>query len=93
MVLHEPETALFADRNGLAFYERIALEAPNYLKEGGRLYLEIGCSQGEEVTGLLKATGAFEEESIRVLKDLAGLSRVVLAQRKKSLSCRSVICN
>lgn len=83
VVLHEPEMALFADRNGLAFYERIAREAPKYLKAGGRLYLEIGCSQGEAVSRLLKETGAFEEECITVLKDLAGLSRVVSAQKVK----------
>lgn len=84
VVLYEPEMALFAEHDGLLFYERIAREAPKWLKSGGRLYLEIGCSQGAAVGELLKNSGAFEEDSVRVLPDLAGLDRVVTACRKQS---------
>ena len=83
VVLYEPEMALFAEHDGLVFYERIAREAPKWLKAGGRLYLEIGCTQGEAVKELLLSSGAFEEDSLRVLPDLAGLDRVVTACRKQ----------
>lgn len=79
VVRYEPQMALFADRNGLEFYERIVREAPKWLKEGGRLYFEIGCTQGNAVAELLRESGAFDPESIRILPDFAGLSRVVSA--------------
>ena len=45
-VLHsEPHLALFADEDGLAIYSRIAEDAKDYLKDGGKIYLEIGTSK------------------------------------------------
>ena len=72
---HEPRMALDGGEDGLFFYRRIAAEAPDRLKASGRIFLEIGCGQGESVAGLLAP--AFEE--IRVLRDLSGLDRVVCA--------------
>ena len=41
-VLHsEPHLALFADEEGLAIYRRIAEDAKDYLKDGGKIYLEL----------------------------------------------------
>ncbi len=72
---HEPWLALDGHEDGLFFYRRIAGECRPYLKEGGRLYLEIGWDQGTGVSGLLKDQGFTE---IQVVKDLAGLDRVVI---------------
>jgi hypothetical protein len=47
-----------------------------YLKKEGKLYFEIGHDQGAEVSELLKQAG-FKE--IHVVKDYAGLDRVVYA--------------
>lgn len=74
---YEPRMALSGGADGLFFYRRLAQEAGTYLKPGGRLYLEIGCSQAQAVTGLLQS-GGFKE--IRVRKDLAGRDRVVSAE-------------
>lgn len=53
-VLHsEPHLALFADEDGLAIYCRIAEDAKDYLKDGGKIYLEIGYKQGQSVPELL----------------------------------------
>lgn len=53
-VLHsEPHLALFADEDGLAIYRRIAEDAKDYLKDGGKIYLEIGYKQGQSVPELL----------------------------------------
>ena len=70
----EPVTALDGSEDGLCFYRRLAEESPEYLKNGGWLMVEIGCDQGEEVSGLLRKAGFCQVE---VKKDLAGLDRVV----------------
>lgn len=73
---HEPRLALDGEADGLTFYRRLAAEAPEYLADGGRMYLEIGYDQGEAVSGLLREVGFSE---VRVIRDLAGLDRVVAA--------------
>lgn len=71
---HEPIMALDGGEDGLRFYRRIAGESKKYLKNGGMLYFEIGHDQADAVTELMESKG-FQE--IRVVKDLAGLDRVV----------------
>ncbi len=73
---HDPYMALDGDIDGLKFYRILAKESPAFLKEGGSLFLEIGSEQAEEVSGLL-TENYFED--IKVIKDLAGLDRVVCA--------------
>ena len=70
----EPRTALDGTADGLLFYRRLAEECPGRLKEGGRVYFEIGYDQREAVAGLLEAAGFTD---VRCVKDLAGLDRVV----------------
>ena len=72
--LHEPMQALDGTEDGLFFYRRIVEEAPAYLTKEGRLYFEIGHDQGEDVSELLEKAGFSD---IRVVKDYAGLDRVV----------------
>ena len=71
---HEPLLALDGEADGLHFYRRIAAGAPAHLKDGGLLAMEIGFDQAEAVSALLKEQGFSE---IGVVKDLAGLDRVV----------------
>ncbi len=73
----EPLTALDGDVDGLRFYRRIIEEGKDYLQTGGVLLFEIGCDQGAEVRLLLEERGYTE---IEVMKDLAGLDRVVTAR-------------
>lgn len=76
-VLHsEPHLALFADEDGLAIYRRIAEEAKDYLKDGGKIYLEIGYKQGQSVPALFKEN--FPEKRVRTLKDQFGQDRMVV---------------
>lgn len=70
----EPMQALDGYEDGLFFYRRIVKEAPQFLNKGGRLYFEIGHDQGVEVSALLENAGF---EQVRVVKDYAGLDRVV----------------
>lgn len=71
---HDPRIALDGDADGLKFYRIIAGEAPKHLKEGGKLYLEIGYDQASEVSALLEENGF---KDIRVIQDLSHLDRVV----------------
>ena len=75
---HDPLMALDGGADGLSFYRRLARELRPVLAPEGRLLLEIGCEQGQAVSGLLTEAG-FRE--VRVLQDLAGLDRVVTARR------------
>ena len=71
---YEPLLALDGSEDGLKFYRIIADRAPEYLNNGGMLFLEIGYDQGAEVSALLSAAGFTDVE---VIKDLSGLDRVV----------------
>lgn len=71
---HEPVMALDGGADGLTFYRRIAQGAGEHLKRGGMLFFEIGCEQEERVYEIMERTG-FQE--IEVVKDFAGLNRVV----------------
>ena len=76
-VLHsEPYIALFADEDGLAIYRRIAEDAKDYLKDGGKIYLEIGYKQGQSVPALFRKH--LPEKRVRTLKDQFGQDRMVV---------------
>lgn len=71
---HEPFSALDGGEDGLHFYRRIVAEAPDYMRRGAYLFLEIGYDQGEAVVLLMQEAGFTRVE---VYKDYAGLDRVV----------------
>ena len=73
---HEPRIALDGDEDGLKFYRILAKESRRYLNKNGRIYLEIGCDQAASVSELLSQNGFTQ---INVVKDYAGLDRVVSA--------------
>ena len=76
-VLHsEPHLALFADEDGLAIYRRIAEDVKDYLKDGGKIYLEIGYKQGQSVPELFRKH--LPEKRVRTLKDQFGQDRMVV---------------
>lgn len=75
----EPRAALDGREDGLYFYEKIVAESGPYLKSGGYLMFEIGHDQGEAVSALMKQAGY---EQVRVIRDLAGLNRVVCARKE-----------
>ncbi len=73
---HEPLQALDGGTDGLLFYSRIIQKAPCFLQEGGKLFLEIGFGQQEDVEKLLSAAGF---RNIETRRDLNGISRVLIA--------------
>jgi len=72
--VYEPRLALDGREDGLYFYRRIVEDSKAHLNRGGRLYFEIGYDQAEQVSGLMRQAGF---EDIDVVKDFAGLDRVV----------------
>lgn len=71
----EPHLALFAPEDGYLFYRKIAEQARQYLRENGKIYLEIGYKQGAQVKAFFEA--AFPEKRVRVLRDQFGQDRMV----------------
>ena len=74
---YDPVMSLDGGDDGLDFYKIIARKAPEYLKEGGRLYLEIGFDQGESVKALLSRNFV----DIEVIKDYDDNDRIVVARK------------
>ena len=75
----EPREALYGGPDGLDFYRRLAVEAPQYMRPQGCLIMEIGYRQAEAVTELLQGTERFEV--IQVGQDFAGHDRVITGCR------------
>ncbi|MCD7737541.1 MAG: peptide chain release factor N(5)-glutamine methyltransferase [Lachnospiraceae bacterium] len=80
--VHEPVLALDGGEDGLVFYRRMIPESREYLKEGGFVFLEIGCDQGAEVSDLMKAAGFTD---VCVKQDLSGMDRVVSGRWEKGI--------
>ena len=73
----EPREALFAGHDGLDVIRRLIDEAPQYLKDGGLVALEVGAGQPPRVVELIQATGRYDD--VRIVRDYSGRERFVLA--------------
>ena len=76
--LHDPLLALDGTEDGLMFYRKITEKAREYLKTDGYLCYEIGAEQAADVSEIMKQAGL---RDITVVKDLAGLDRVVMGRK------------
>lgn len=76
--IHDPYIALDGLEDGLHFYREITQQSMNYIKSGGWLLYEIGCTQAHDVSDIMSEYGY---SNIKVIKDLAGLDRVVMGRR------------
>lgn len=72
---HDPKCALYAKNQGLAAYEQIANNAKNWIKSGGKIYLEIGAGQMAAVKKIFESAGW---QFNRAEKDLSGITRVLV---------------
>lgn len=75
----EPNLALDGHEDGLFFYHILAKEGMKHLNDGGILIMEIGYDQAEDVSSIMEQN---KYADIQVIKDLAGLDRVVCGRRK-----------
>jgi release factor glutamine methyltransferase len=76
---HEPHLALDGGVDGLDSIRQIVNTAPNYLRRGGVLLLEIMSGQAEVVQDLLQRQGSYTH--IQIHPDLSSSDRFVLAYR------------
>jgi release factor glutamine methyltransferase len=75
---HDPRLALDGGPEGLEAYRRIAERARDMLTKDGRLLVEIGPGQGEDVAAIFARAGLTPERG-NGRRDLAGRPRVVVA--------------
>ena len=75
VIRFEPDSALFAEKQGLAIYQKIAEEARQFLKPEGKIYLEIGYKQGSAVKDLFEK--AFPTKKVRVHRDIFEKDRMI----------------
>lgn len=78
-VKNEPMTALDGGKDGLDFYRKIINQSVSRLNTGGLIAFEVGINQANDVAVLLE-NNCFD--NIEVIKDYAGIERVILATRK-----------
>ena len=76
---HEPDWALFGGSVGTAMYARLIEQAAALLRPGGILVLELGYDSAPHVLGLLADSPQWT--SVEITNDLAGIPRVVAAER------------
>jgi release factor glutamine methyltransferase len=74
----EPASALFAGADGLDDIRLLAAGAPDRLRPGGVLVLEIGADQGRAVDDVLRRAGLVDVE---IRRDLSDRDRVAIARR------------
>lgn len=75
---HEPRLALVPPGDRFSVYRRLAADLPRILRSGGRCALEVGAGMADDVARLLENAGL---RVVRVVPDLAGVPRVVVASR------------
>jgi release factor glutamine methyltransferase len=78
---HEPAEALYGGQEGYELYGDLILEAARQLKSGGLLVLELGHNSLAAVQPLLDSAAW---ANVGVTKDLAGIDRVLSAERLNS---------
>jgi release factor glutamine methyltransferase len=76
---HEPDTALFADDNGLALYKEMIRALPDVLKPGGRVYFEIGFNQAEALRTYIE--NVWPDTEVQVVKDINQHDRILYFTR------------
>ena len=77
---YEPHIALYADNNGLYFYEEILKNCSKYLKDQFLIAFEMGQTQGRDIANL--AYQYLNNVEVIIEKDLQGLDRFVFIKSK-----------
>ena len=79
---HEPRIALDGGADGLDAYRAISERLAEWLKPGAQIFAEIGWTQAEAVHAYFDKSGVVTVD--RVLPDLSGRPRVVVATRRSA---------
>jgi len=76
---YEPTCALLAGTEGTEVHGRIIGAAPRFLNRSGTLIMEMGLGQAATLARMIKDNGQYGTPDL--LKDLAGIDRVIMAHR------------
>lgn len=77
---HDPKIALYAGDNGLAAYKSIAQNAHHWIKDCGKLFVEIGIDQATDIKIIFMNNGW---DLIDSKHDLGGIERVLAFQKAR----------
>ena len=72
---NEPHIALYAENDGLEYYEKILKNAENYINKPGIIAFEIGMNQGKKIKKI--ASEYLKTDNIKIEKDLTGKDRYI----------------
>ena len=72
---NEPHMALYADDNGLYFYDKILRECRKYLNDRFLIAFEIGYKQGNDILNIINKY--FDNVNISLEKDYSGRDRFI----------------
>ena len=72
--LHEPQSALTDNSDGLNFFKTITGKSKVLLKKGGKLFFEMGQGQSKYVSYILSEEGF---SNIKIKKDYQDIDRVI----------------
>ena len=72
---NEPHLALFAENNGLYFYEKIIKESSRYLNDKFIIAFEIGYLQGNKIANIAKEY--YKDATILLEQDLSNKDRYI----------------
>lgn len=75
---YEPQIALYANNEGLEFYERILNIAPNILNKNGTIIFEIGATQALNIKKI--ALSYFPKSKITIEKDYNNFDRFMFIE-------------
>ena len=76
-VLHDPESAVFAGERGDELIRELIIAAPDRLRPGGLLALEVGIGQADDLAALLAEKNYHDIASIR---DYCGVTRFLFGR-------------
>jgi len=77
---HEPHAALFGGRSGTEMYGKLIEQAGALLRQRGILVLELGYNSADAVLKIIREAPGWV--NISVTNDLAGIPRVLAAERR-----------
>ena len=75
---YEPQIALYAENNGLEFYEKIIKDAVNILNSNGSIIFEIGAKQANDIKKI--ALSYFPDSKVTILKDYNNFDRFLFIE-------------
>jgi len=78
-IAFEPQSAIFADDDGMAIVKRFLIEAKNHITQDGLILLELDCRNAKSILEFAKKQ--FPHSKIELAKDLAGLDRYVTIKK------------